>query len=604
MGDAFPTLVNDIGKLVNDNQGSGWEEPVFKVYDEWQDAVKALRQLGEEYAGKDVVVDIEAGIEKDTAFDHPERYQMLCVGFSYAPHRAIVIGENALQHSSVKFEMRQMLPKVRLVAQNGKFDLPALMAYLGMSHLELSFDTMLASYCMDERPGMHGLKYRAVEELGAPQYDAEIDRYVGKNDTYAVVPRPVLYKYNAYDCSATFQLKLRDQERLGDQQRVHDFLVEASNQVQHMEMAGIDVDQAYLDELTESYLEVLEELEKPLNRWVKNPRSPKQVKEALYDMGIRVGSTNQETLEGLLPRVEGEAQEFIALMLRHRREQKLYGTYVKGTRKRLYRGRVHPTFLLHGTTTGRLACRNPNIHNVPRESRIRRLFVPGEGNKLIGADYKQAELRAIATEAEDTYLQGVLNDDSRDIHGEVAERFFGPGWTKEQRVRAKAVVFGLGYGREAYSLHLEYGWPIVEAERYITEFFGLIPQVAEWREWIKHEILDSGNDLVTRFGRHRRFWLITRENKKDVVKEGLAFVPQSTASDICLAAGVRLRRDYGIDVRFMVHDAVYAVAPEDQAEDVAAIMGEVMPQVAVDLYSDYVRFPVDVKIGDSWGDLD
>jgi DNA polymerase-1 len=321
---------------------------------------------------------------------------------------------------------------------------------------------------------------------------------------------------------------------------------------------------------------------------------------------VPVPDTQRETLEKVLEKVapDSEVAEFLRLLLQHKKEAKLYGTYVKGIRKRLIKGRVHTSFRLHGTTTGRLASRNPNMQNIPRDSTIRRQFVAADGRVFVSADFKAAELRVITTEAGDTYLRELLTDDTRDIHGEIATQLFGPGWTKDQRVRAKAVVFGLGYGREAYSLSMEYGWPIRTAEKYMRDFFALIPEVVAWREDIKQRILHGGEDLVSPLnGRRRRFWLITRENQKDVVKEGLAFIPQAVASDLTLESATRLRRDHGVDVRLLVHDNVMAEVREDEAEEVAALMVQVMEQVPKDIYTDYVPFPVDVSIGRSWGDF-
>src|SRR5690606_19843919 len=107
---------------------------------------------------------------------------------------------------------------------------------------------------------------------------------------------------------------------------------------------------------------------------------------------------------------------FCKALLAHRSEAKLYGTYVKGIRKRLYGGRVYPTYNLHGTTTGRLACRNPNLQNIPRDSSIRRMYVPAkEENVLIGIDYSQAELRVLSYLAGDTYFRDIFNADNEDV---------------------------------------------------------------------------------------------------------------------------------------------------------------------------------------------
>jgi len=185
----------------------------------------------------------------------------------------------------------------------------------------------------------------------------------------------------------------------------------------------------------------------------------------------------------------------------------------------------------------------------------------------------------------------------------VARRFFGEGFTKDQRVRAKAVVFGLTYGREAFSLAMEYGWTVREAQTYINEFFELIPEVVEWRRSTIQQVMD-GEDLVTPFGRHRRFWLITKENRKDVAKESLAFLPQSTASDINLEAANRLAR-LGLwdNLRIPVHDAIIFEVRKDEVEDVVPIIRTTMEEVGNEVFEGYLPFPVDITMGQNWGDL-
>jgi DNA polymerase-1 len=497
--------------------------------------------------------------------------------------------------------LKKLLDTKKWICHNGKFDLAGLRQF---GTPVLYFDTMLASYVLDERPGVHSLGYLGVELLGTPDWKSVISQYVGKGDSYALVPRDVLYRYNAYDVAVTWQLYEYYLAKLDEEGRkLHDFLVQCSNALMHGEMGGLNVDIEYLDHLTDTYLERLGELEEHLKPWVDNPRSPKQVKEALELLKVKVADTRKETLRNALLKAkkDSEQEKFLQLMLTQRREQKLYGTYVKGTRKRLYQDRVHPTLLLHGTTTGRLACRNPNLQNVPRESSIRRLFVPGPGNVFVQADYATIELRVLATEAEEPFLRDLFNE-GRDIHDEFSLKLFGPGFTKDQRVRTKAFVYGSAYGREPFSIAQEYKIPVAEAEAMYDSFMGSIPKVQEFRAEIKRKILEDQDDLVTHFGRHRRFWLITDDNKKDVVKEGLAFIPQSTASDINLHSLIRLR-SMGLDVRLPVHDSILVECSERDASDVGRVMAECMSDTAREVYSSYVPFPVDVEIGYSWGDL-
>ncbi len=601
--DYFPDLVTDIGK-VNPVVEVRFEPPVYKVFDDSHSAVQALEELHRRSDVRDLVVDIECGFEKDTEFDHPDHYQMLCVGLGYAPGKVAVIGEEALKSPRVEKAMGKLLTSDKnIVAHNGKFDLAGLSRY---GRGVLGDDTMLASYLCDERRGTNGLKYLAVELLGAPQYDDEIREYVPKGKSFSSIPRDILYRYNAYDISCTWLLMERYRLEMAGTSllRPYQLLLDASNALIDSEMEGIKLDEEYLNHLMSHYDEGLKGLELEMKEWVANPRSPKQVKEALDAQGYSVASTNEDTLTELLGRIkpDSDTARFIRKLLQHRTEAKLFGTYVKGIHNRNHRGRIHPTFLLHGTTTGRLACRNPNLQNVPRGNDIRRMYIPEEGNLFVQADYSTIELRVLATLARDEYLRGIFKE-GRDIHNEFSLILFGEGFNKEQRVRTKAFVYGLAYGREAPSIAMEFGIPIREAQRSMNTFLDAIPDVVEYKKSIKKQALQDQEDLISPFGRHRRYWLVTKDNMHNIEKEAYAFMPQSTASDICLSALVRLKRDHGLSVRLPVHDSILVECAASDAQDVARLMEKVMMETAAEEFSDYVPFPVDVHIGKNWGEV-
>jgi DNA polymerase-1 len=628
----FPHLVTDIGKVKFDPNNK-WEEPKFVVVD---DEVSAMQACGELRPFPELVVDIEVGIEKDTSFDHPNKYQMLCIGVCYAQGKAVVFGEEACKSQVVIEALRELFVKAKLIGQNLKFDLAGLFPLMGS--LEAFFDTMIASYVLDERPGIHGLKQMSVEILGAPQYDDELGRYVRGGESYANVPRPVLYKYNAYDVVCTMALYHIFRQRLEDEPAptqwylpegrnlrwLHDFLVGAANQLMFMELNGLKVDIPLLNEMTETYLKRIDDIEEELSLQYSdpakgpiNPRSPIQVKKALAELGVQVESTAKDVLQEIcdVKARRGEMDtalfRFCEILLRHRREAKLYGTYIKGTRKRLYMGRVHPTFLVHGTTTGRLSCRNPNLQNVPRESVIRKLFIPTKpGRVFVQPDYSQAELRIACYLAQDEYFREIFNDPTRDLFNELTPVLYpnvgdvDAAAKKELRIRVKAYVYGLAYGREAFSIAQEFKISEREARDGMRRFFDVIPGIVAWRQDVQRRVL-QGEDLVTPFGRRRRFWLITNDNKDDVLKEALAFLPQSTSSDICLGAAAELRvRLRGMAfLRNIVHDSILAECDAADADEVTAVMSEVMLKHGKAVVGDYVRFQVDCKVGASWGEV-
>jgi uracil-DNA glycosylase family 4 len=634
--DAFPTLVSDIGKL-KEGANLVWTPPDWVSTDDPDDALRLIDEIRR--STDRVVVDIEVGIEKDTAYDHPNEYDLLCVGLAYARGKAVVIGSGALADGRVVDALRSLLRAVKIIAHNGKFDLAGLYPVFGA--LKLWFDTMLANYCLDERPGQHGLKVLAVETLGAPKYDDEIRQFVPRGGNYADIPRPILYKYNAYDVACTWDLYEILAPRLDADnpwpypdlpcktlRDVHDFLVAAASELLYLELNGITLDRVYSRQLKVEFTERLDTIENDLDRiiskdqfavttgkdgqevrtWVNhiNPRSPKQILAYFRTHRINVEKTEVETLKGLLSIVKPgtEVSEFLRTLLLHRKQAKLYSTYVEGIRKRAYRGRIFTTYTLHGTTSGRLASRNPNLQNIVRDKSIRRQFVAKDGHVLIQCDYKQAEGRVIATLAQDEYLRDIFSNPEVDIFDSLANTLYGANnWGKEERIRVKAFFYGLSYGRETQSIASEYNIPFHEALELRTNFTDLIPATVAWQADIKRRVL-SGEDLVSPFGRRRRFWLITKQNERDVINEALSFVPQSTASDICLSALTTLRpmlRGLAF-IRLTIHDALVSECKEKDIDEVRQMMQFVMEEKGR-LFTDYVPFTTDATIGQNWGAL-
>lgn len=647
--DMFPSLVADVGKVVATYEP--WTDPEWTVYDDPSSAIEYLRRV--ELRAADLVVDIEVDIEKDIAFDHPDRYAQLCVGLFDAAEGAVVIGEAALADDAVRDALGAALRASRLIAHNGKFDLAGLYSVVGP--LKLYFDTMLASYSLDERPRIHGLKGILVEQFGAPRYDEEIEKYNPKANGYGVIPREILYKYNAYDVYGTWLLYQLYQKRLRTKQPtwwadfahypfqdlryLHDFLVEyGSNSLMYLELNGIAFDRAYNRELLQTFQETLAPLEEEIDSiligagWhAINPRSPKQVKEALHFFGVRTESTAEDILKRLIDILIGRngdaaplvpLYQFCDVLLRHRRQQKLYSTYVKGLGRRVYRGRLYSNFLLHGTVTGRLASRNPNLQNIPRnaasrpnEPSIKRQFIPArEQNVFVQGDYAQAELRILTWIAREEYFRSLLNNPDRDFFDELTPMLYPhmgtretcpPELWKELRIRVKAFVYGLGYGRDAFSIAMEFKMEVEEAEAVKKRFFEVIPSIVDWQQKVRAHV-KSGKDLITPFGRHRRFHLITKENWKDIQNEALAFLPQSTSSDVCLRAMARLRRDLrgsGCFIRNVVHDSILVDGPAEYSDHVARLLNHRMLESAYELVGDYVDFKVDIHIGKHWGEV-
>lgn len=627
--DYYPSIVGDIRKL---NRKYKFKDPKYTAYSEISDKAPLIFSLSMlDKLKLPIAVDIETSSEKDGSFTHPKEW--LSISISYMldePNTNIftdVIGGELLDDPDVRAKLRTILGNNYTIYHNAKFDVQVLMRLGVLSEPRFSFDTMLAHYVLDERPGYHGLKELSEEILGAPDYSDNIKPYVKKaKGDFAAIPRGLLYRYNAFDSYCTYLLWLEFEPKVGGSKQMARLLEQAQELIR-IELNGTCVDMDYLDKLDQELTDELKAMETDLEQYypvafdkkgkpkAKNVNSVPQTKAALAALDIKVQDTSRPVLVRAVDRYQAGTMQhtFLVKLLAHRKVKKLHGTYVRGTRKRIIDGRVYPTFLQHGTVFGRLSSRNPNIQNIPRDKRIKLLYVAGHGNVLIQCDYSQVELRVIACESEDTYLQGVFKDPTRDIHGEVSDRLFGKGnWTKEDRVRAKVYVFGSIYGLSPFSIALSYGIPEAQAAREQREFFSLIPGVMAWRDEITHRAIKDQR-LMTHFGRIRRFPLITRSNKESVYKEALAFMPQSTANDICLESMVKLNRAFrNLDIRwvggspqikFLVHDSITVECHEEDQEAVLFIMQSVMTSVPESVYSDFVPFAVSAEVGTSWGNL-
>lgn len=639
----FQFLVTDIAKLV-------YPAPVFtppvwelvtteaealEILQKWEHAAFYAHSIGETLP---LTLDIEVAMEKDISFEHPERYEMLSIGVALDDGPVVVFAEGAL--TTVFWGYLSDLCKyaeTEVTAHNGKFDLNGMRPLCGK--VDLGFDTMLAHYVLDERTGIHGLKYLAQEYLGAPAYDDEITALMGKSKDFGSVPKEILYKYNAYDVHCTRELAKLFKKRLAETGLTHvaEFLVSVSNMLQDVEHFGMTIDQRYLGQLDHTYtLRMAEQIEK-LQETAGgsfNPRSYQQIKKFLLDHGVEVPSTSAEILQNVLDRIKEIAKEnegalpknllvvydMLTTLMEYRKDQKLYGTYIDGTKQRLYFGKVHPTYLIHGTTTGRLSARNPNTQNIASSPEIKRLFVPrGPEFSLVHADYSQAELRVLSYFAKDRYFRDIFNDGTRDLFDELIVEIF-PGSIKEledefawkmKRRKVKTVVYGLNYGRTKYGVAHGLDIEVEEAEEIMDRFFSTIPEIINFQEWVKDQVR-SGYDLVTPFGRRRRYSLITKANENKVMNEALAFMPQSTASDCTVAAAIRVdtefKRIWGDSpdrpqIINLVHDDIITDARDDDVEQVGEILRRHMIEVAEETVEGYVKFDVAANAGKSWDEL-
>ena len=513
---------------------------------------------------------------------------------------------------------------------NGKFDVK----FLREDGIEarIDEDSFLMSYALDERPGGHGLEEIAKNRLGSPNYKDVLKKWAPKKtDSYELVPKSVLWLYLARDVknTALIQDGLRSDIE-GDEalKKLYTYtLLPAAEMLSRVEQGGIAVDLSLVAEnerLLEEEREAAQQEVAELAGWNVNPNSPAQVKDLLFvQLGLKLKgrvptSTEKEVLDKLY---ETTRHPVLKAIRKYRKVVKALGTYVHAIPKWLGTdGRIHTTYNIGGTRTGRLSSNEPNIQNIPREARLRRMYCASEGKIFIEGDYNTAELRGLAAFSKDPFLTEVFLDGKRNLHDEVSIKMYGPNFTSDQRIRAKAINFGIPYGREAFSIAEEFEIATSEAQKMIDDWFRIAHGARDFLAACREAPL-RGQTLVSVFGRKCRPGVVAPELLKQMQNEFSNFFMQSTISDFglqaaCLLSGVQTQTQlyaklmvqplsvYGARIVNLVHDSLLVEAPPEHAEEVANMMKIAMEGVPTFWLKTPIKFEVDFKKGTHWGMLE
>ena len=554
-----------------------------------------------------------------------------CIGFSTAPDHATVIPRRVIVE--VWDELKALLeqPK-RWLWHNGVYDVKLLRRNGIQTHIVE--DTFPLSWCLDEREsGVHGLSYLSRTQLGWLNYEPESVESYKETGT---LPDDIddLHRYNGYDCAATLQLYHLLRERaINDSvwKLYRNQKIPLMNALVDIELRGFHYDSMAAADLNELIVipklrELTAELREIVGLELFNPASPQQVAAFMYDScGLihQLKSTRKksyaratgkevrkEIIEGRYnckSRYEDRLVAFAEYMELFSQINKQRGTYLEGLIKLVASdGKLYCTFNPCGPATGRLSSRVPNFQNITRDAKdvvpgIRKLFKPSPGNVLVQADYSQAELRCIARLSGDSNLLAIYQDGARSLHRETASAFYGADYTKEQYVKSKNINFGVCYEQSAFMFSQMYQMPQKEAQAYIDNWFKQFPQVLEWKDQIKQQVV-TGDDIVAPFGGKRRFHLITEENLEEVKRQAINFLPQNTASELTVWSLCKLN-SMGVPIVSTVHDSIIADVPTEDALDVARLMKSVMESAALETLGWNLPLTVDISMSEiSWGD--
>jgi DNA polymerase-1 len=511
------------------------------------------------------------------------------------------------------------------IGQNLKYDLLVLERHgLQVSPIE---DTMLISYALDAGNNNHGMDRLSELHLGHQPIPYSQVAGTGKAQiTFDKVALDKATDYAAEDADVTFRLWRALKPRLAAEAKatVYETLERPLVEVLvRMESRGIAIDRQILSRLSGEFAQSLARLEDEIHTLAGEKfliGSPKQLGDILFGKmglaGAKKTATGQwATGAGVLEELAEQGHELPSKILEWRQLAKLKSTYTDSLPAYVNptTSRVHTSFALAATTTGRLSSSEPNLQNIPIRTeagrKIRTAFVPEKGYKLISADYSQIELRLLAHIAEIPQLRQAFAD-GIDIHAMTASEMFGvpvAGMPSEVRRRAKAINFGIIYGISAFGLANQLAISREEAGAYIRKYFERFPGIRDYMDQTKTFVRANGH-VTTIFGRVCHFPAVASKNPSErafVERQAINAPIQGSAADIIRRAMIRMDAALvaaRLDARMLlqVHDELVFEVPEHQVEAALPVITRVMvdaPHPALQLR---VPLQVEARAAGNW----
>ena len=510
------------------------------------------------------------------------------------------------------------------VGQNLKYDLSVLHRY-GIDVAPFD-DTMLLSYVMEG--GLHGHGMDELSELHLGHKPITFKEVAGSGKaakSFKFVGLKEATRYAAEDADVTLRLWHVLKPRLGRERMttVYETLERGMAPVlSDMELAGIRIDPDILRALSQDFGTRMNAIETEAHALIGRPfniGSPQQLGQIFFDEmklqgGKKTASGQWATDVKVLEELAEQGVPLARLVLDYRQMSKLKGTYTDNlveyadpeTR------RIHTSFHLAATPTGRLSSNEPNLQNIPIRTsegrKIRAAFVAKPGHKLISADYSQIELRILAHIGDIPQLKAAFSRGD-DIHAMTASEMFNvpmDQMTSEIRRRAKAINFGIIYGISAFGLSNQLGIERGEAGRYIETYFDRFPGIKDYMDGARDYVRANGF-VMTLFGRKIHIPEINGKGAlKSFAERAAINAPiQGTAADIIRRAMIRMPvvlADKGFTTRMLlqVHDELIFEAPEAEVEAVMPVIKDVMSQAALPAIAFSVPLVVEANAAHNW----
>ena len=575
-------------------------------------------------------------IDTETSSLNPLEAELVGISVSYAPNEAFYI---PLAHKKIKSIKKEIVikkikpiledPSIKKVGQNMKYDF-IILKKNGIE-IEPVEDTMLLSYTLDAGNNRHNMDTLSEIHLGHKTISYKELVGTGKKQlNFSDTNLEEATRYAAEDADVTLRLYNLLLDRVNSEKlnKIYDIFEKPMIKLlSKLEINGIKVDDLYLKRLSKKFEERLKKIKKEIYKISGkefNIGSPKQLGEIIYnDLKIaKLKKTKKGSLATSAKILEDLAltgHKFPNLILDWRQISKLKSTYTDALQNHINKKtkRVHTSFLLAATNTGRLASSDPNLQNIPIKTKdgkeIRKAFIAEKNNILISADYNQIEMRILAEMADVKELKKAFKN-NQDIHSLTASQVFGVPINKvndDFRRKAKAINFGIIYGITQYGLAKQIAVSNQEALDFINAYFKKFPEIKEYMNSTIKACRKQGY-VTNIFGRRIHLRGINDKNfsVRSFQERAAINAPiQGSAADIIRLAMIKIDKILEVDkenktkMLLQIHDELIFECLKKDDIKVKKIIKDTMISVST---SDYHMFsiPLEVSVnsGNNWGE--
>ncbi len=579
----------------------------------------------------------EVAVDTETSSLDPHQTELIGVSLSTKIGKACYIpighkSKKCIKKDLVLKKLKPLLedPSIKKIGQNIKFDFIVLFKNgINVSSME---DTMLMSYVLDAGKNRHNMD--TLSEIHLNHKTISFKDLVGtgkKEINFSEVDVEKAKDYAAEDADITFRLYKKFLKSLKEEKMINIYEIFEKPMIKilaNMEIQGIKIDSKSLKALSSKFEKKIDKIQKEVFKISKkefNIASPKQLGEILYN-DLKIANLKKTkkggfaTSASVLEDLAFKGHKFPQLVLDWRQVSKLKNTYSDSLPEHINPNskRVHTSFLLAATTTGRLASSDPNLQNIPIRSEdgrdIRKAFIAEKDHVLISADYNQIEMRILADLADVKELKKAFKN-NEDIHSLTASQIFNINIEKvnqDQRRKAKAINFGIIYGISQYGLAKQINVSNYEAEEFLNSYFAKFPEIKVYMDQTIKFCRKSGyvNNI---FGRRSHFLNINDKNYnvRNFQERAAINAPiQGSAAEIMRLAMIKLEKELNnkknqkTKMILQIHDELIFETPKDEIKRISKIIVDEMSSVAKsDQHLFSIPLTVDLNTGDNWGAL-